>query len=187
MEPWVHQRLKEDIGIERYNHSLRVVDISKKLAEKYGVNVKKASIAALLHDCGKFKDKKRLLKLANDFGIILDNVMEYNWHFIHGPLGAKIAKKIYNIHDEEILNAICYHTTGRENMSLLEKVIYIGDYIEPGRSFKGVDEIREKVDVDLNKGVLCAMDNTIKFVINQGNVVHLNTVKARNNLILGME
>lgn len=187
MEPWVHKRLKEDIGIERYNHSLRVVETSIKLAKKYGADVKKTSIAALLHDCAKFTDKKRLLKVSSDFGIILDNVMEYNWHLIHGPLGAKMAEKIYNIHDIEILNAIYYHTTGRENMTLLEKIIYIADYIEPGRSFKGVDEVRDIVNLDLDRGVLHAMDNTIKFVINEGYLIHLNTVKARNNLILGME
>ncbi len=187
MEYWVHKRLKEDIGIERYEHTLRVVETSKELAKKYGVDEDKTSVAALLHDCGKLKNKKKLLKVANDFGIILDNVMEYNKHLIHGPLGAELAKKTYNIHDEEILNAIYYHTTGREKMSLLEKIIYIGDYVEPGRDFEGVEEVRKLVDVDLDKALLYAMDNTIKHIIESGNLIHLDTVKARNSIKLGME
>lgn len=187
LEPWVHERLKEDIGTERYNHTLRVVEISKRLARKYGVDEEKASIAALLHDCGKFRDRKKILKVTNDFDIILDNVMKFNKHLIHGPLGAEIAKRIYNIHDEEILNAIYYHTTGREKMSLIEKIIYIGDYIEPGRDFEGVEKVRELVDVDLNNALLLAMDNTIKYVIEKGYLIHLDTVKARNSIKLEME
>ncbi len=187
LEPWAHKRLKKDIGMERYEHTLRVAETSKKLARKYGADEEKANIAALLHDCGKFQDKKNLLKVTDDFDIILDNVMKFNKHLIHGPLGAEIAKRTYDVHDEEILNAVYYHTTGRENMSLLEKVIYIADYIEPGRDFKGLEEVRNLVDVDLNNALLLAMDNTIKYVIEKGYLLHLDTVKARNSIKLEME
>ncbi len=187
MEDWVYKRIKEDIGIERYNHTLGVVKTAQKLAKKYGVDEGKAGIAALLHDCGKLKDERKLLKMADDFDIILDNVMKYNIQLIHGPLGAEMAKRIYNIYDEEILNAIYYHTTGRENMSLLEKIIYIADYIEPGRDFKGIDRVRKLVDVDLDKSLLCAMDGTLKYIIENGLLIHLDTVRARNSLKLKRE
>lgn len=184
MYNWMHEKLKEDIGIERYNHTIRVVETSKKLALKYKEDVQKTSMAALLHDCGKFSDSRKLLKMIDDFDIILDNVMKNNIQLVHGPLGAEMARRVYGIDDHEILSAIYYHTTGKENMSLLEKIVYISDYIEPGRDFQGVDEVREMAFVDLDKSILWAMDNTIKYVIDRGFLLHLDTVKGRNSLKL---
>lgn len=171
------------IGEKRFNHTLGVVDTALKLSKTYNCDEEKVEIAALLHDCAKYKDRLYLLKMANDFDIILDDTMKYEMELIHGPLGAKIAKETYKIDDIDILNAIEYHSTGRENMSLLEKIIYIADYIEPGRSFPGVEEIRELAFIDLDKALLLAMDNTISFLISKRGLIHLNTINARNFMI----
>lgn len=179
-----HKKLKKDIGIKRYNHSLRVMDTSVQLANKYNISLKKASVAGLLHDCGKLHQSINLLKLADDFGIILDNVSKNNKDLIHSHLGAVLAKKKYKISDKDVLNAIRYHTTGRKNMSQLEKIIYIADIIEPNRDFKGIKKIRELAYIDLDKCMLYAMEQSLKFIIDNGKLIHLDSVKARNHLLI---
>ncbi|MBE6081273.1 MAG: HD domain-containing protein [Tissierellaceae bacterium] len=184
IEKWIEKRLIDDIGYKRYIHSVGVMETSVKLSKIYNCNTDKARMAGLLHDCGKLQDKKNYLKMIDDFDIILDNVMEHNTDLIHGPLGAKIAEKVYDVHDKEILSAIYYHTTGKENMSLLEKIVYIADYIEPNRDFEGVERVRELAFVDLNESLIQSMDNTIKYIVDKKILIHLDTIKARNYLIL---
>ena len=184
------EKIKEDllnsIGAKRYEHSLRVMNEANKLAEIYGVDKTKASIAGLLHDCGRLKEKSYLLKKAQDFGIILEDVYAKNDNLLHAYLGAKIAKKEYNIDDIDILNSIRYHTTGRANMSKLEKVIYMADYIEPGRDFDGIDEIRELCYKNLDKSLIKSIDNTIVYIVKRGLIIHEDTIKARNCLLFNL-
>lgn len=184
MDLWIERELKERIGINRYNHSLSVMYVAMELATKYGYDVEKAKIAGLLHDCAKYEDKANLLKKVTDFDIILDDVMIENIELIHGPLGAVIAEKEYNISDIEIINAIKFHTTGRENMTLLDKIIYLADYIEPGRRFPGVDKVRELSYVNIDKALVLALENTIKYLIDTNKSIHLDTIRARNHLLL---
>lgn len=176
--------LIRNIGLKRYEHSLRVVDIAAKLAKIYNADVEKVKTAALFHDCAKFQEERSLLKRISDFDIILDKVMQTNKELIHGPLGSKIAELEYGISDKEVLDAIYYHTTGRVNMTLLEKIVYIADYIEPRRNFPGVEEIRAMAFKDLDESILMAMDNTILFLIKNNNLIHPNTLEARNCFIL---
>jgi len=182
----LENELIKDIGEERYNHTLRVVDTAIKLARKQDIDLEKVKKAAILHDCAKFPGQINWLKMARDFDIILDNYMEYNQDLIHAPLGAKIAEVKYKIEDKEVLDAIYYHTTGRENMTLLDKIIYIADYIEPGRKFPGVDEIRKETFAHLDRGILLALDNTIKFLVDRNKLIHPNTLKARNFLLMDL-
>lgn len=181
---YIHRYLKEAIGNERYEHSLRVSKTAVELAKAYNCNEEKAEIAGLLHDCGKLLRTNEILKKANDFGIIQDDIVRGNVGLIHGPLGAILAAEEYNVNDEEILSAIKIHTTGKANMSLLEKIIYLSDYIEPERDFPGIDNIRETAYLDLDKAVLLSMDGTIKYIINKGALLHEETIKARNFMIL---
>lgn len=184
IEDSVYNKLKKDIGIKRFNHSIRVMNISAKLAKQYNCSVKKAKIAGLLHDCGKIQGEINLLKIANDFDIILDNVMKYNKELIHSVLGARLAQKEYNVYDRDIINAIRFHTTGRENMSILEKIVYIADIIEPGRDFEGIERIRQLAYEDINESILLAIDSTLKFIIDKNNLLHLDTIRARNYLLI---
>lgn len=180
----IERQIIEDIGEKRYSHSLRVVETALKLGEIYNEDKENIKIAAKLHDCGKIRDKTQLLKMSNDFDIILDEYMKQNLELIHGYLGAKIAEKRYKVKNKEILNAIKYHTTGREDMTLLEKIIYIADYIEPGRNFDGVEEIRQMAFKDIDESIIMAMDKTIKFLIDNKNLIHRRTIEARNYLII---
>ncbi|WP_352420104.1 bis(5'-nucleosyl)-tetraphosphatase (symmetrical) YqeK [Proteiniborus sp.] len=171
------------IGYKRYLHSLRVMEEAIKLATKFNCDGEKAAIAGFLHDCGKLQDEHELLKKSYDFGIIQRDVHIDNFALLHGALGAEIARREFQIEDIEIINAIRYHTTGRPNMSLLEKIIYISDYIEPERKFPGVDAIRTLAYKDLDEALLKAMDKTIKYIIDKGQYIHPETLNARNYLI----
>lgn len=184
MNKSLENKLINEIGTKRYNHSLRVEDIAIELAKIYGADIEKTKTAAVLHDCGKIPEDINLLKRASDFDIILDDSMESNHELIHGFLGAKIAEKEYGIEDREILDAIYYHTIGRKNMTILDKIIYIADYIEPKRDFRGVEEIRQMAFIDIDKSILMAMENTIIFLISVNKLIHLETVKARNYLLI---
>lgn len=184
IEPWMHRELKKDIGLERYNHSIAVMNTSVKLAKYYNYSIEEARIAGFLHDCGKFQDKIKILKMVDEFDIILDNVMEKDISLAHGLVGEAMAKSKFNIHNQGILNAICYHTTGRENMSLLEKIIFIADIIEPSRNFQGVETMRKLAYENLDKSIVFALDRNIQFVIERGRLLHLDTIKARNHLII---
>jgi len=175
--------LIENIGESRYLHSIRVKETAEKLAEIYNCDQEKASIAGLLHDCGKLKDESHLLKMCYEFGIILNGEFEGNSSLLHGALGAEIAKRVFSIEDEDILSSIKYHTTGKQNMTILEKIIYIADYIEPKRSFPGIDDIRNLAFRDLDATLLKIMDNTIKYIIDNGWIIHCDTINARNYLV----
>ena len=177
------ERLRKMISEERYLHSLGVADTAAELAERWGASVEKARIAGLMHDCGKSPSKNILLKRVLEFGIVMDEIEQSEPQLLHGHVSAELALREFGIDDQEILSSIRYHTTGRVSMSLLEKIIYLADYIEPGRDFPGVDELRELAGQDLDMAVLRAMDLTLIHVIRRGLLIHPRTVAARNWLI----
>lgn len=177
------EKLQENIGENRFEHCIRVMNIASDLAKKYNIDIKKTEIASLLHDCGKYLHESYIIKKSKELNLKIDECIKDNVQLIHAPLGAIIAKLEYGIHDEEILNAIKYHTTGREDMSTLEKIIYIADYIEPNRKFHGVDEIRNLAFENIDYAILISMNRTIKHLIDKNWIVHTNTIKARNYLL----
>ncbi|WP_297634121.1 bis(5'-nucleosyl)-tetraphosphatase (symmetrical) YqeK [uncultured Clostridium sp.] len=179
----IYDYLKENLRENRFMHTLGVVSTSKKLASINNVDVARAELAALLHDISKNISKEDMLKIMkkNDIKLTLsEKETPELWHSIVGPIQAK---EKFNINDEEILGAIRWHTTGKENMTTLEKIIYIADMIEPSRTFDGVNEIREEVLKGLDKGVLMGMNHTIAFLLSKNGMIDENTVKARNYLL----
>lgn len=167
----------------RYLHSLGVSETASRLAVKYGADPDKASLAGLVHDCAKSLSGGQLLKEAFDANIEVDYVDRAQPGLLHGPVGAVIARREFAIDDDEILDSIRYHTTGREDMTLLDKIIYIADYIEPGRNFPGVEELRTESAKDLDRGIMMAMDGTIEFVLERKMMLDLKTVRARNFML----
>ena len=176
-------KLASFLDKKRYDHSLGVMESAVVLAKKYDGDEYKAATAGLLHDCAKSLPPDQILKLCGKYNIILDEITLKQIGLVHGPLGAKIAEECFNITDSEILNAIKCHTTGKKGMTLLDKIIYLADYIEKGRNFPGVDKLREIADYDLNKAVLAALDNTIIYVISSGYLLHPMTLEARNDIL----
>lgn len=177
-------RLIQDIGEKRLSHSIRVAETAIQIGKKYDIDEEKIYLAGLLHDCAKFKNTEDLLKYADYFDIILDDMHLHNLELIHAHLGAKMAKEVYDIEDIKILNAIKYHTTGKEDMTILEKLIFISDYIEPYRNFKGVQEVRELAYIDLDSSIMLSIKNNIKFLLDKDKLIDINTIKALNYLRL---
>ena len=172
--------LKETLTEKRFKHSMGVMETAAKLAKIHGADVEKATIAGLLHDCAKNYPAQDMIALCAEYGIELDPVMKKATGLIHGLLGAELAKRKFGIDDDEIYDAIYYHTVGKPNMSLLTKIIYIADGIEPMRNFDGVDEIRKLAEVDLDRALVVQIDYTIKSVLGKGRLLHTNTVDTRN-------
>lgn len=176
-------KLKKALDLERYNHSLGVCDEAVKLAKLYGADVDKAYIAGLLHDCGKVYDKDRQIQLCEEYGVVLDDITRACKPVVHAPLGAAIVKSEYKIDDEEILEAIRCHTVGKENMSLLDKIIYVADMIEPMRCFDGVDELRKTAYNDINAAVIMAMKKSIILNAEKNEIIHPDTISAWNYIM----
>ena len=184
MNKAIKRQIISDIGEKRFEHSLRVRDVAIELAELYKVDRNQAETAALFHDCAKIRDNEILLRKASDYKLSLDDYMRENHELIHGPLGARMAELRYNISDPDVLSAIKYHTTGKRDMTMLEKIIYMADYIEPGRNFPGVEKVREIAYKDIDEALIMAMNNTIVFLIGIGKLINPETIIARNKLIV---
>ena len=134
------------------------METAVKLAERFGADVKKAEIAAIFHDYAKFRPKEEMKQIILDGGGPLE-VLNFHHELWHAPAGATLVKTEVGITDEDILSAIRFHTSGRPNMTLLEKVIYVADYIEPGRRFPGVEEVRTFAEEDLDLALIQALKN----------------------------
>lgn len=186
-EEKMEQYLKENLDSKRYAHSVSVRDTAVKMAEQFNEDINKARIAGLLHDCAKNLRGYELINTAKKYGYNVSEIYQKSPQLLHGLVGAIISKEIMGVKDKEIFNAIAYHTTGRRNMTMLEKMIYLADYIEPLRKYPGVSEIRELTYNDINKAVLRSFDNTIKYVIDRGQMIHPNTIEGRNYLIKILE
>lgn len=178
--------LRKSLKESRYIHTLGVVQSACSLAKINGVNEEKAKIAALIHDAAKNMKIDQQYKILKDNNVDIDIISQNSPQILHGWVAAILAKDLMGVEDEDILNAIKYHTTARESMSKLEKIIYIADYIEPNRDYPGVEELRKITFSNLDKGLLMGIDNTIAFVIRQGQLVHPLTIDAHNYLILEM-
>lgn len=176
-------RLKECLKPERYLHSLGVMQTAKALAKRYGADENKAEIAGLLHDCAKNIDKYSSYKMCDELGIILDDVTKKSPKLVHQYLGAQIAKIEYGICDEEILSAIRCHTTAKCDMTLLDKIIYLADIIEPDRDkepFDGLIKLRTLCETDIDEAMLFALDMSIRKLTDRNALLHIDTVLARN-------
>lgn len=178
---YIKEKILEDIGEKRYNHSLRVAKTASNLAKIYGLDEEKAYLAGVLHDCAKYNEKKYIDKL--DIDISNYPVSSETDPVLHSFLGAELAKKVYNINDEDLLSAISFHTTGKANMSKLEKIIFIADAIEPARDFKGIEDIRKESVVNLDETMLMLLDSSIKFLISKKSTINPLSIEARNYLI----
>ena len=154
---------------------------AKKLAEIYGTqkDQQKAHVAGLLHDCAKDYPEELRLRFCREYKIKLDDVMQKQTDLIHPFLGAEVARREYLVEDEEILDAIRYHTTGRANMSLLEKIIFIADYIEPNREkFEGLEEARRLAYLDLDMAMRYILEETIAYVKRRNLLLHSLSTEA---------
>ncbi len=176
-------KLKEIMSEERFKHSVNVSRVAQELALKYDCNVNKAEVAGLLHDCAKDLDYEILEKMVSEYNIKTDEIIQNIPKLLHPLVGAAIAEKEFNIQDPTILKAIKAHSTGAAQMSLLDKIIYLSDKIEPLRNDEGVEEVRKMVWKDLNKAVLMILDKGLLYLIEKGSLIHPVSIEARNNIL----
>lgn len=180
----IEKTLKGMLPERRLKHSLNVSKCAVKLSEIYKCDKEKAEIAGLVHDCAKYFTDEQIEDSIKRFNVELDPLEVNNIALSHSVIGSYVAVGIFSIKDEEIINAIKYHTTGKENMSLLEKIIYMADLIEEDRNFPRVEELRELTySGKLEEALLLSFNNTIKFVIDNNQLIHPRTIKARNYIL----
>ena len=179
----IKSRLKEVMSEERLEHSVNTSKVARRLAIKYDYNADKAEIAGLLHDCAKDLDYEILKKMVLEYNIKVDKIIHRIPRLLHPLVGAAIAGKEFNIQDPVILKAIKAHSTGAVQMSLLDKIIYLSDKIEPLRDMAGVEEAREMAEKDLNRAVLMVLDRGLIYLIRKGSFIHPVSIEARNNIL----
>ena len=164
------------------NETAQLVRIPAKFVQhRPRCSRQRQSVAALLHDSTKKLDLPAQLALCQHYGIQLDEMEQWALKLLHSKTGAAIARDVFGV-DDEIYRAIWYHTTGHANMTLLEKIIYLADYIEPSRDFPGVDRLRKTCYEDLDAGLLLGLEMTVEEMTAMGNPVHHATLEARDAL-----
>ncbi len=177
--------LSNKLSKKRFIHTLGVVNSAMYLAKKYGANIEDAHLAALLHDCAKEIPLLEMRDLVAD--LPCDQDMLHSGALLHGLAGMVLANTQYGVTNPDILEAIRVHTTGKENMSKLDKIIFLADYIEPNRKFPGVNDIRLAAEQSLDVGVLCGFDMTIRHLIDSGDSIYPLTILSRNDLLRHMK
>jgi len=183
----MRKKLASELTEKRYVHSLNVADTAVEMARRYGADEEKIYLAGLLHDCGKSYKGNAAREFVKKIGYQPDGIELLQPGLLHGVIGEYLARHEYGVADPEILSAIRWHTTGRAGMSVLEKIIYIADYIEPGRNFEGIEAMREEAFRDLDRCIVLCAGSTIRYVLENGYLLHPKTVETRNHSLLALK
>ena len=173
--------VEQKLPKKRYEHSMRVAETAVKLAECYEGDAKKAELAGILHDFCKYDDLGSMYQKVTQYELD-PMLLSYGSEILHGPVCAAIMKHQYHLNDEDVLLAIANHTTGRQQMTKNEKLVFIADYIEPGRTTQGVDEIREMVfnGKDLDKTIYEISKRTVLYLVEKDVNVYQATIDCLN-------
>jgi len=175
--------VREQLTERRYIHTIGVMEAAIELAERYGVDKEKAELAAIFHDYAKFRDKEEMRRIIIDQKMPQD-LLQFHDELWHAPVGAYLVEKEAGISDGEVLEAIRCHTSGKINMSTLDKVLYVADYIEPGRDFPGVEQVRDSAKSSLDIAVIQAMKNTITYLLKRNQPIYPDTFHAYNDMTM---
>ena len=158
----IRKQLVKALDSKRYEHTQGVAYTSAALAMRYGEDVKKAELAGLLHDCAKCLENDKKIQICKKHNIEISEAEQNNPFLLHAKVGGYLAKTKYKVDDEEIIDAVIYHTTGRPGMSLLEKIVYIADYIEPGReNVPNLEDVRKLCFKDLDDALLQILEDIL--------------------------
>lgn len=176
----IKRYLKRELTEKRRQHTYRVADEAVSLAKQYGVDPKKAEIAGLCHDLARNMSQQELDKWIQR--LQLDSSLLGNRNLSHGVVAGALLPQLFGIADEDIIDAVTYHTTGRRGMSQLEKVLYLADAIEPGRQYPGLEELRSIAYQNLDQACFIALQRSALYVKEKEAVLDLKTVEAINDL-----
>jgi predicted HD superfamily hydrolase involved in NAD metabolism len=176
----IKQMVEDVLSPRRFKHVCGVVETADLLAKRFGADPEKARIAAWAHDYAREWAVDRWYEVARERQI--DPAFMEVPELMHGPIVATMLPELFGVDDEDVVNAVRYHTSGRAGMSLLEKVVCLADYLEPGREFPGVDELRAKAETDIDDALASAFDGTIRHLLDRHKPIFPLTVVARNDL-----
>lgn len=177
------ESVQSQMSSRRWDHTRGVRKTAADLVKRYGGDPEQAELAAILHDVAKQWPIEKMAEAIREEGEYLE-VLDHDKELWHAYAGAYTARRDYGVTDPQVLDAIRFHTSGRPGMSQLEKIVWLADLIEPGRSFPLVAEIRELAEQSLEKAILAGLDTTILFLIEKGKRIYPLTLLARNDLIL---
>ena len=175
--------LQKNLSSKRYNHSINVSNEAIKLAKYHDCDTNKAKLAGLVHDCAKDISIQEQEYYAKNCGFFVDSITYKIPELIHAPASVYVCKKVFKITDIEVLSSIRYHTTGKADMSLIEKIIFISDIIEPSREFKDVEMLRKLAYENLDEALLYALDSSIIYIVGKKSILHFDTIYARNYVL----
>lgn len=168
---------------KRYEHSVNVAREAVKLAKKYGADPVKAETAGILHDILKETPPEKQLKIISEFGIIMTDVELASKKLWHAIGGAVYIQSVLGMDDAEIIDAVHYHTTGRKNMTLLEKVIFMADFISKDRDYPGVEDMRKTAYKSLEKAIIDGIAFTITDLAKERELIIRDTIDAYNDAV----
>ena len=169
-------RITADLKPRRVTHTKNVAIEAKRLAKKYGADVQKAEIAALLHDIARNLSQEEMNRYVRELHLG-DRYLD-NKNLAHSKVGVAIIKRDFGIEDQDILDAVAYHTTGRDGMTLMDKIIFLADAMEPGRKYPGVERLRELTEENLDKACAYSLRRTVDYVKSKGVYLDPYTSKA---------
>jgi len=176
------KEMEARLSPRRMSHTVGCAELARQLASRWGADEDFAYAAGLLHDMTKEVPIPEQLKFCEKHGIIISDTQKQVPELIHAITGAKAAEIEFGV-PNEIQNAILWHTTGKPDMSLLEKIIWMADLIEPGRKFPGVDEIRAMAFESLDRAILMGIDRTVMYLAENKRIIDPTMIEARNWLI----
>ncbi len=175
----IKKDLKNRLSGKRYEHTLGVEYTASCLAMRYGADMEKAGMAGLLHDCAKDFSAKEKLANCKKYGLPVSDVEKKNPELLHAKLGACLASGRYGVRDPEILSAITWHTTGKPDMSLLDKILYVADYMEPNRNqAQNLPEVRALAFTDLDACLKKILEDSVKYLSDKKSVTDPMTQKT---------
>lgn len=180
------QAVSSQMPAKRWEHTKGVMETAVILAERFGADPVKAELAAILHDVAKYWPVQKLHHMMVEHALS-EELLRYDKQLWHAEVGAFVAEHEYGVTDTDVLNAIRYHTSGRVGMTLLDKVVCLADYMEPGRDFPGVNNIRELANHSLEEALAAGFDSTIGHLLSRRQIIFPLTVLARNDLIKQLE
>src|SRR5690625_1052393 len=169
--------VRNKLTSNRFDHTIRVYDEAVKLAKLFNAPIKQVELAAIFHDYCKNDSEEDLRQAIIDDGLPED-LLQFNKELWHGPVAAMKVKEEFQIKESAIIDAIYFHTSARANMGMVEKIIYVADYIEPKRNFPRLDEVRKLAVTDLNEAVFHTLRNTIIYLMKKNEKIFPDTFYA---------
>jgi predicted HD superfamily hydrolase involved in NAD metabolism len=175
----LRKQLEKELKPDRFDHTLGVAYTAANMAFRYGADTEKALIAGYLHDCAKCMTHEEQIKICDKNNIDITDVERRNHSLLHAKVGMYLARTQYDVYDTDILNAIRWHTTGREDMSLLEKIVYIADFIEPNRKpLENMAQIRKEAFTDIDRCLAHILHDSVIYLQTIGKECDDATMKA---------